>query len=143
MLSKTPNSKIRHAFHLLTFIQISRLVKPGLRNRKCFLREVFSSEESKQVRALLAAIGLCSLVPRCRQGRSVPGQEQTSCIERFYLCNLVTVAAIFTLQFAGARRKMRRAGTGRTLVCIDGIFHCHRPFFKYYTSGIIFWQWKI
>ena len=41
-----PTSKSIHSFRQLTFIQISRLVKLCLRNRKCFLRKVFSSEES-------------------------------------------------------------------------------------------------
>ena len=43
-----PVSKSIHSFRQLTFIQISQLVKLCLRNRKCFLREVFSSEESKR-----------------------------------------------------------------------------------------------
>ena len=42
------DSIIHHCFRHLTFIAFLSLVKISVRNRKCFLREVFSSEESKR-----------------------------------------------------------------------------------------------
>ena len=45
-ISSPFNGSHSHSFRQLTFIQNSTLDKLGLQSRKCFLQEVFSSEES-------------------------------------------------------------------------------------------------